>query len=407
MDERVRRERWTRMALEVWTVIGVLALLAAAGWMLARISSVLTPFGMALIIVILLRGPVDFLVSHKIPRGAAVAVCYLAGALVVSLALVFVVPLLADQIANFARALPGYLDRGYKLWAALTAPKGTPIVPGWVTTIILNLKESAERSIGTWSSGGISIAFAAGSQAVTLVIDVVLATIISFYALLDLPKIAEEAMRLVPDRFRSEVLHGLATVSRVLGGWLRGALLDALVVGTLISIGLTIVGVPYSFAIGIIGGLLNIVPYLGPVIAAVLAGLSGLVSGAPITALWAVLVVFAVQQFDSLWLNPRIMASNVDLHPVLVVFSLLTGATLFGVPGMLLAVPVAAIVKGLFVYWWERTTQESLCTTDGVLFRSAPGADVPSDPATQVGPSAEGPTEAGDTPAATDDESES
>jgi predicted PurR-regulated permease PerM len=69
------------------------------------------------------------------------------------------------------------------------------------------------------------------------------------------------------------------------------------------------------------------------------------------------------------------MSQNVDLHPVLVVFSLLTGATLFGVPGMLLAVPIAAIIKGLFVYYWERQTQQSLCTEDGVLFRSAPSDD--------------------------------
>ena len=127
-------------------------------------------------------------------------------------------------------------------------------------------------------------------------------------------------------------------------------------------------------------------PYFGPVVAAALAGLSGLFGGSPWLALWAVAIVFAVQQFDSLWLYPRIMSKNVDLHPVLVVFSLLTGATLFGLPGMLLAVPVAAICKGLFVYYYERRTQQSLCTEDGVLFRTPksdeddqPAADGPGD----------------------------
>jgi predicted PurR-regulated permease PerM len=103
--------------------------------------------------------------------------------------------------------------------------------------------------------------------------------------------------------------------------------------------------------------------------------LSGLVSGVPLTAVWAVAIVLSIQQFDNLWLNPRIMSQNVDLHPVLVVFSLLTGATLFGVPGMLLGVPVAAIVKGLFVYYFERQTQQSLCTEDGALFKTHRGAD--------------------------------
>lgn len=380
MDDGARRQRWTRVAVEVWATIGILVLLAAAAWLLDRMSAALVPFGIALIIVVLLRGPVDFLSSHKVPRAISVALCYLGGLLVLALALVFVVPVFAAQISAFARALPGYLDKGYRLWTDITAPRGTAVVPGWVTTIVLNVKDSAVASIGAWSSGGLSIAFAAGSQAVTLFFDIVIATIISFYTLLDLSKITEEAMRLVPERFRQEVTHGLATVSRVLGGWMRGALLDALVVGTLIAIGLAIVGVPYAVAIGIIGGLLNIVPYLGPVIAAVLAGLSGLVSGDPLTAVWAVLIVFAVQQFDSLWLNPRIMSRNVDLHPVLVVFSLLTGATLFGVPGMLLAVPVAAIVKGLFVYYFERKTQQSLCTDDGALFKTARPPGEPDEP---------------------------
>lgn len=386
VGEAAKRERWTRIAIEVWAAIGILILLAATAWILGRLSVALVPFGIALVIVILLRGPVDFLASRKVPRAIAVALCYLVGALVVGLALVFVVPLVGAQISAFATALPDYLDKGYRLWTDVTAPKGTPVVPAWVTTAVLNVKDSAVKSIAGWSGDGLAIAFAAGSQAVTLVIDVVLASIISFYTLLDLPKITEEAMRLVPERFREEVQHGLTTVARVLGGWLRGALVDALAVGALISLGLAIVGVPYAVAIGMIGGLLNIVPYLGPVIAAVLAGFSGLVSGVPLTALWAVLVVFAVQQLDSLWLNPRIMSQNVDLHPVLVVFSLLTGATLFGVPGMLLAVPVAAIVKGLFVYYYERQTQESLCTEDGALFktRSSDTADEPENESTDT-----------------------
>jgi predicted PurR-regulated permease PerM len=283
-------------------------------------------------------------------------------------------------VGAFATALPGYVVRAYKLWTDVTQPKGTPIVPAWVTTSVLNLKDTAIASLGSLSGQGLSIAFAAGSQAVTIVIDLVLALIISFYTLLDLPKMSEEAMRLVPEQRREDVRHGFATVSRVLGGWMRGAFLDSLIVGSLIAVGLSVLGVPYGVAIGMIGGVLNIVPYLGPVAAALFAGLSGLFTGNPWLALWAVLVVFAVQQFDSLWLNPRIMSRNVDLHPVLVVFSLLTGATLFGVPGMLLAVPVAAICKGLFVYYFDRRTSQSLCTTDGVLFKSsADGEDASAD----------------------------
>jgi predicted PurR-regulated permease PerM len=387
--QAARRERWIGLAIEVWATIGVLVLLYLAGTVIGRLSSALLPFGFALAIVVVLRGPVDRLVNRRIPRALAIALCYLAGAVVFAIGTLFIVPVFGDQIGALATALPGYLDKAYALLLQVTQPKGTPIVPGWVTTAVLNLKDTAVASIGSISTQGIAIAFAAGSQIVTIVVAVVLALIVAFYTLLDLPKLLDEGMRIVPERFREEAEHGAATVSRILGGWMRGAFIDSMVVGALIAAGLTVLGVPYGFAIGIIGGLLNIVPYLGPVVAAVFAGLSGLFGGSPWLALWAVAIVFAVQQFDSLWLNPRIMSQNVDLHPVLVVFSLLTGATLFGVPGMLLAVPVAAICKGLFVYNFERRTQQSLCTEDGVLFRSPKGdEDDRSD--------AEGPGEAPD-----------
>lgn len=368
--QAARRERWTQLAIEVWATIGVLVLLYLAAMVIGRLSVALVPFGLALALVIVLRGPVDRLAERRVPRALAIALCYLGAVIVVTVAMLFILPVFGEQIGALATALPGYLDKAYVLWLQVTQPKGTPVVPGWVTTAVLNLKDTAVKSIGSFSRQGITIAFAAGSQVVTLVLGVVLALIISFYTLLDLPKLIEEGMRIVPERFREETGHGMATVSRILGGWMRGAFVDSLVVGALIAAGLTVLGVPYGFAIGIIGGLLNIVPYFGPVVAAALAGLSGLFGGSPWLALWAIAIVFAVQQFDSLWLYPRIMSKNVDLHPVLVVFSLLTGATLFGVPGMLLAVPVAAICKGLFVYYWERRTQQSLCTEDGVLFRT-------------------------------------
>ncbi len=374
-SEAARRERWTSLAIKAWAAIGVIILLYGAGMVAGRLTGALVPFGIALAIIVVLRGPVSRLTRRRLPRAAAIAVCYLAGAVVVAVALLVIAPIFGAQVGALASAMPGYLDKAYKLWLAVTRPKGTPIVPGWVTTAVLNLKDTAAASIGSISSQGITIAFAAGSQAVTLVLDIVIALIIAFYTLLDLPKLLDEAMRIVPERFREEAAHGLATVSRILGGWMRGTFIDALVVGALIASGLSLLGVPYGFAIGIIGGVLNIVPYLGPVVAALFAGLSGLFGGSPWLAFWAVAVVFSVQQFDSLWLNPRIMSRNVDLHPVLVVFSLLTGVTLFGIPGMLLAVPVAAIGKGLFVYYYERRTQQSLCTDDGVLFRTPPGAD--------------------------------
>lgn len=364
-----RSERARELAFEVWGAIGVLLLIAAGGWLLSKIATALVPFIVALVIVVLLRAPVAWLVERRVPRGLAVTLCYLAALLVTGGAMLFIIPVLLQQVGDFVTALPDYIDRAYSLWQQVTEPKGTPVVPQWVTDVVLNIKDTTVDSLGRWSAEGLSFAAAAAGQAVSGLINTVLAAIIGFYTLLDLPKLHEETLSLVPRRYRDEALTITSTVSRVVGGWMRAALIDALVVGALIAIGLTIAGVPYAVAIGILGGLLNVVPYLGPVIAALLAGLAGIFVS-PWAALWGAAVIVIVQQFDSLWLNPRIMSENVDLHPVLVVFSLLVGATVFGVAGMLLAVPVAAILKGLFVYFYERRTRRSLRTEDGALFKS-------------------------------------
>lgn len=367
--EAAHRDRWTSTAIRVWATIGILLLVAVAGMVLGRLSAALVPFILALVIVVIFRRPVELLVARRVPRVLAVAICYLIGFAILAVALVFIVPVFAAQVSSFISVIPKYLNKALTFWADLTGPRGNRILPEWVITAIQNLQKSIVASIGSWSSQGITIAFAAGSQAFTAVFNLVLALIISFYTLMDLPKMVAEVQMLIPERYREEVEHVLKTVSRILGGWMRGAFIEAIAVGALIALGLAILHVPYAAAIGIIGGVLNIVPYLGPVVAAVLAGFSGLAIS-PVTALLAIAVVFGVQQFDGLILNPRIMASNVDLHPVLVVFSLLIGATLFGVTGMLLAVPVAAIVKGVFVYYFERRTQQTLASEEGALFRT-------------------------------------
>ena len=138
----------------------------------------------------------------------------------------------------------------------------------------------------------------------------------------------------------------------------------------LFSVGLAVLGVPYAVAIGVIGGVINVVPYIGPVITALLAGAAGLTIS-PVTALIAVLIVFAVQQFDSLVMAPRILGEQVDLHPLLVILAFLLGATLFGLPGVILSVPVAAVAKGLFVYWFEKRSERQIFSEDGVLLRAS------------------------------------
>jgi len=363
-----RAKRWRNLAFKVWAVIGILLLVGVGGWVLQHVMSALVPFGLGLVIVLLLRRPVDWL-GERMPRQLAVAICYLTSLVVLGIAFAFLIPPIYAQIAQFIGQVPAYTQQAYDLYNKLIAGGAANTTPDWLTQAIVALRDQIVKGAGTWSSALASYAVSAGSSLANGLIGLVLAFIIGFYTLTDLPHLEREVYLIAGERFRDETEHAFRTITRVLGGWLRGTLITSSVVATLISIGLWIAGVPYALAIGVLGGMLNVVPYVGPALTALLAGAAGLFVS-PMTAVWAVLVVFVVQQIDSLLVGPRVMSEQVDLHPLLVILALLTGAALFGVPGMVLSVPVAAVIKGLFVYWFEKRGEGDMFSSTGVLLRA-------------------------------------
>lgn len=373
------RERWSLRFVRAWAIIGILLLVGAAGWLLSAISSALVPFALGLVIVLLLRRPVELL-SKRMNRTLAVLVCYVAVFAVLAIALTFIIPPLYAQIAQFVAALPGYAQQAFALWDKVIVhpAKGTG-APPWLQNAVMGLKDQIVAGAGTWSAAIAQGAVSAGSSIASGIVGLILAFLIGFYTLVDLPRLTAEIFVVAGERFREELTHAFATITRVLGGWLRGTLIQSTVVAFLIAIGLYFTGSPYAIALGVIGGLLNVIPYVGPALTAVLAAAAGLTIS-PVVAIWAIVVVFAVQQFDSLLMAPRIMSEQVDLHPLLVIFALLAGATLFGVPGMVLSVPVSAVLKGLFVYWYEKRSERQIFTEDGVLFRASKADCEPESP---------------------------
>jgi len=141
----------------------------------------------------------------------------------------------------------------------------------------------------------------------------------------------------------------LNKMNKVISGFIRGQLLDSLIVGILNSIGLTLIGLDFAIVIGMMAGACNVIPYFGMYIAMIPAIIVGLLSGNPILALFAALVMIAVQQVDTLVISPRVIGGSVGLHPVFVILSIIIAGNYFGLVGMLLAVPTAAMIKVLFV----------------------------------------------------------
>lgn len=364
-------QRWTRVAVTAWALVGIGILLVAFGWLLGRVSGALVPFGLATVLVYLLRGPVAALERRGWKRGPAVGLCYLVGLLAVGGVLAFVIPPLVDQVRQFVVAFPTYYERASMMLLDFQNRYQALVVPVWLEDALLNLQDTLTRQSAEWSAVLAKEIFSAGGTAIELLANSVLALVVGFWILKDLPTINREALLLAGPKRQDEARIVLGKVSRVLSGYLRGQLVLSAATAIIVTIGLTVFGVPYSLVIGLLAGVFNVIPWVGPALTAVIAGIA-----AAFVSPWLILAgvgtSVAAQQITEIFVQPRVMSEQVDLHPLLVIFSLLAGATLFGFVGILLAIPVAAVAKGLFVYYFEKYTDSTLATEQGALFRARP-----------------------------------
>lgn len=374
MPEVQVRQRALHIALVSWATIGVLLLAAAVWWVFGLVSGALTPFFIAGLVVLALRAPVDKLESQGVPRALAVAVWYVFGLTVVGVFLAVIVPIVAEQILDLINTFPSYYQPVADFWLVLQGRAAGLALPDWMQTAVDSVGSSLLGQVASWGTSLGNGLVAVGGAAAGFVFNLVLALVIGFWALKDMPTMRDEIMQLIGERRRGEAEMIASTVFRVLAGYIRGQLLVSTVTGVLVVIGLSILQVPYAIALGVITGVLNVIPYVGPFIGGVLAAIVGLFVS-PWIGLGAILVVIASQQVTDLFVTPRVMSAQVDLHPVLVIFSLLVGGGLFGFWGLILGIPVAAVIKGLFVYYYEKHTDTSLTSEDGALFRVAKSDD--------------------------------
>lgn len=364
-----RKERFSRAAVMAWATIGWLILAAGVFWILRLVMPALVPFMMGAIIVLMLRTPVSLLEERGIKRAFAVGICYLVTLGALTLVSAFIVPAIVDQLQQFTTDMPRYYRLAEAWWSGLQGQVEAVVLPQWIRSGITDAVSSISSSIAKWASTLAGGVLSFGQSAATFLIDFVLAFVIGFWALKDLPQVRGDIMRLVGEHRRSEAEMIAETVLRVLGGYVRGQLVVSAVTGVLVWIGLALLGVPYALVLGLLTGILNVVPYVGPFIGGVSAAIVGLFVS-PLIGLGAIGIVLGAQQLTDMFVTPRVMSEQVDLHPLLVILSLLVGGTLFGFWGLILAIPVAAIIKGLFVYYYEKHTDRVLATEDGVLFRS-------------------------------------
>ncbi len=198
----------------------------------------------------------------------------------------------------------------------------------------------------------ITTAFASrASQAGRFGLDLLIGLTAAFYFLAERDKIlyyGREFIRTFMPAHSEDILNSLCEADRVFSGYISGQITDAFIMAALVSAAFLIIGIDYPLIIGIVSGFSNLIPYIGAIAAFFLGTGVALISGSPVKALYAAVVIILLQQLDSAVIVPKLVGNKVKLHPVLVILSLSIFGSIFGIWGMVFAVPVTAIIKIIF-----------------------------------------------------------
>ncbi len=338
-----RRLQWAAVALLV-------------GWLLWLLAPVLSPFVFAALLGWLGDPLVDRIQRRGLSRNTAVLLVFGAMMLVLVLALLLLLPLLERQVVTLVQSLPRYQN-----WLVGTALPWLERRTGLQLLAWMDPDRLIELARAHWEqAGGVATTVLgylsrSGFALLAVVANVVLLPVLTFFFLRDWDQFVERIAALVPRDHEATVTRLVLASSGMLGGFLRGQLLVMLILGALYAIGLWAVGLNLGVLIGVVGGALTFVPYLGPASVVVLGGIAALAQYGDWPHLLGVLAVFGIgQAIESYWLTPKLVGDRIGLHPVAVIFAVLAGGQLFGFLGMLLALPVAAVTNVLLHYAVER-----------------------------------------------------
>lgn len=380
--ELIRSERARRHCYQVWMLIGALILMLAFGYAMGVLS---VPVGIIIwtvVIVFCLRGPVNALEKRGIPRPLGTTLAYILMAVVlIALSIIMFSPVfgIGDQFADMLQQAPVYIDSLFtwlqNLYAEYEQFFQDDTVKEWLNSASQGLIDWVSNAARVSASGVVGLGVGVGN--VLLIVG--FALVVAFWILMDLPAIGRECRRLIGEKHRedADMLH--ITFTRVMGGYIKATLVQCLIIGIVCAVAFTVLGIPNAAAIGLITGVMNIIPVVGPWIGGALAAVVGLLSG-PVVAVLAMLAVIVVQQFVYTFVSPKLMSDSVDVHPALVIIALLAGSAVGGamqglvgsLVGMLLSIPLVAVAKTVFIYYFEKKTGRQVVSEDGFLFKGTP-----------------------------------
>lgn len=324
-----------QLELSTWSIVKTFLILGAA-YILWQIFDILGLLFVVFILVAALAPTIRWFVKKGLPRVLAVTIVML-------LILVGLVALLALVVPALVIQLQLFLTDQFPGLVTILAPYYESLTEG--REILSQIVDQLQNLSGNVLTGIASI-FGGLVSALTVLV-------LTFYLLLEEHPIREAGVNLFPPQYRTQIAKSFERITRKLGAWLRGQFTLSIIVGLLTALAMTVIGVPAPLAIGILAGVLEIIPIVGPLIAGVVMLLMAAISpeAALLKVVFSLVYFVFLQVIEGQVLVPKVMQKAIGLSPVIVILALLVGAKLAGITGAILAIPLAAILQVVAQDW--------------------------------------------------------
>ncbi len=379
------RDPWVRTVLILVSAIAAIYLVGMVWQVVQQFADILLLFFLAWLLAFVLEPVVGWLSGPvRLPRFAAIGFTYVALLFVLSIGVVVLVPALSAQVVEMVRNLPSYAERVTELVTSLQDTVNTWLIEHRSPVLFdvqsaLNPDELTKR-IEALGPPLLTNVVQFATSAATILLEVVILLILSFYFMVDGPRLSERLILALPLRAQDDARFLVANIHRAFAGFLRGQVIQALTsaLGTMIV--MSALRVDYALLSAVVAGLFLLIPFLGPVVAVWLPVSIALITHPEVA--WILLIALvALQQIILNVLAPRVLSQEVGLHPLLVFFAVLAGARVAGVWGAIFGVPVVAVVVTMASFYRANRAEQIVR-----LQEHLPGQDLVSADAQHIEP---------------------
>lgn len=320
------------------------------------IEIILLPMLLTGLLYYLLNPIVDWLEKYKISRTAAISVLFVLIGLLLVWGLAVAIPSIQEQVTSFAQNLPSNIQ---KIESHVTTLLENEQFEQFRPTALEMLNKVNDQIVSyaqKFSSSAVNWASSLISTASQIIVAILIMPFILFYLLRDGQNLNHHVTQYLPTKWRSSVSKVLTDVNSQLSNYVRGQVTVAIIVALMFSVMFSLIGLNYPVTLGVMAGFLNLIPYLGSFLAMIPAVILGLIAG-PVMLI-KVLIVFMVEQtIEGRFVTPLIIGSSLSIHPITILFVLLTAGQMYGVLGVLLGIPIYASIKVVVkaIFAWYKT----------------------------------------------------